>query len=521
MKNTIEYSSKVARLLGKGAVLLAGLVALGTTSACSAPAEGDADVDTRGDALVGLYDPWEFKSFGLVPALSTGQGDPAMCTPNGSHSKVIFTRDTSNFIQGQADVIGINGAWGKYGGSGANRKFGGRPACGFLAGSSSPYPFLLFAKSATTASGASDKRLYWSKGEWTVNGSAPAPTTALTQWAAVDGTQYSTNGNPTVATNSGSLVVAYLTDAGQLRANYWVSATSTLSPTISAPNLPAGWTGQGSPAIVYVGTWVGKYTVLVRATNSSGTVRLYKTFFDGTQFVSAAGGAATSLEQVTLPGGTPVIQSDPALEWDSNLGAATLYFRNGTGLYQMSSSDIYFNASTVKQVTTGSTKAVSGNPVVIGGVPYEQGRHWILIRGSGADKNLYFVESLNDENLGVNPVPTVKASPDPLVFPNATVGAGACGAQGATSCTYATATLTNTTTVAQHISSASASSVFWVTWGGTCNSLALSKTIPPGGSCTLQFGFHPTAAHTTSTGIGSVTFDSGIVPTFQLRGTSN
>src|SRR5207244_13606685 len=119
----------------------------------------------------------------------------------------------------------------------------------------------------------------------------------------------------------------------------------------------------------------------------------------------AAAGPNPPFVQVTLPASTPAIQGDPAMEWDGNLFASTLYFRNGTNLYQMSSNDINFDTSTVKQVTAGPgsfTKAVSGNQVVIGGVPYEQGRHWIATRGSGTDNNLYFVESFNDDNMVPN-----------------------------------------------------------------------------------------------------------------------
>jgi hypothetical protein len=115
----------------------------------------------------------------------------------------------------------------------------------------------------------------------------------------------------------------------------------------------------------------------------------------------------------------------------------------------------------------------------------------------------------------------VTASPIPLVFPNATVGAGACGSTGAKSCTYATVTLTNKTGQDEKIVTASAPSPFWVTWGGTCNSSANNKVVPKGGSCTLQFGFRPTAAGTSYSGIGYVNYESGSITPVPLRGTSN
>jgi hypothetical protein len=111
-------------------------------------------------------------------------------------------------------------------------------------------------------------------------------------------------------------------------------------------------------------------------------------------------------------------------------------------------------------------------------------------------------------------------TPDPLVFPNAMAGDGACGSAGSQSCTYAMATLKNSGTVNQRITAASASGPFWVTWGGTCNNTTNAKTIRPGVSCTLQFGFAPTTASATSRGTGTVTFASGLVLRFGLRGTS-
>ncbi len=110
--------------------------------------------------------------------------------------------------------------------------------------------------------------------------------------------------------------------------------------------------------------------------------------------------------------------------------------------------------------------------------------------------------------------------PNPLVFPNATVGGGDCGATGSTSCTYATVTITNHTSTTQTITGGSASTPFWVTWGGTCNASS-GYVIPNSASCTLQFGFAPTAPGATSNGTGSISFASGTVRTVSLVGASN
>jgi len=388
-------------LFRKGSAL-AGLIALGTMFGCGAPEGDSAEVETVTDEIVAVEQPWEFKNFATITSPSNGVGDPAFCTPNGAHSKIMFTRDTSNFIQGQADVVGINGPWAKYGSSVNPRKLGGHPACGFLAGSSSPYPFILLAKGANAPDGSVDKRLFWSRGNWTISGSAPAPT-AATAFAALDGTQYSTNGNPAVGAHNGQLVVVYLKDNGQLAGNYWTG--SGFSATLSHPNLPAGWTGVGTPTIAFAENWAQKFVIFVRVKNSLGQFKLYETFFEDTHFTSAAGGPTGVYQSVTLPAGAPSIGSDPAYEFDNYdfFNAGTLYYRSGTKVYQVSASNgvDQFNTSTIKAIAIGGVSpSISGNPVVIGGTPYEAGRHWILARGS--NNALYWGESFNDEQLAPN-----------------------------------------------------------------------------------------------------------------------
>ncbi len=111
--------------------------------------------------------------------------------------------------------------------------------------------------------------------------------------------------------------------------------------------------------------------------------------------------------------------------------------------------------------------------------------------------------------------------PNPLVFPNADVGGGACGAVGSTSCTYASITITNGTAVTQTITTASAgTTIFWPTYGGTCN-VTYGFMIPSGASCTFEYGFEPTTASTTYTDTGTVNFASGAALSFGLSGTSN
>jgi hypothetical protein len=386
-------------------LLAAGFLALGMSLACGeTPESGDSpSVETRSDDLV-AFDGQEFKYLSPIQSLSSGTGDASFCTlENAAHSKIYFTRDTSGFIQGLSDIIGIHGSWGKYGGTTSNRKFATHAACAFLGTqTSSSADFIVFARGSTSPTGASDKHLFWSRGTWTTNSQNAPPPAAQTQWAQLDNTTYNSNGMPAAAAHDGSLIVIYLNDSGAIRANYWTG--SGFSTTVNGPAMPSGWTATGTPTIVFVGGWAQKFLIFVRATNSVGSVRVYQTFFQDTAFVGAPGGPP-SFTQVTLPAGAPQMQSDPALEFDSNMSWTTLYYRNGTKLYQTSTDNVNdFAGSTIKQITFGGTTPSilnTANPVAIGGVPYEAGRHWVLVRGT-ASNAILFGESFNDENLSAN-----------------------------------------------------------------------------------------------------------------------
>jgi hypothetical protein len=377
----------------------AALLALCSTISCGAPSEAIDDSEqsgSRSDAFVATGpNSTEFKTLSPTIQPPNGVGDPGFCTPNGAHSKIMFSRDTTGYVQGQADVVGIQGVWGKYGGSASLRKFDSRPVCAFLPGTTSPYSFIILARGVTASDGTSDKRLFWSRGQWTVSETAPPPA-SVTQWAAVSSTSFNTNGRPAVASRGNTLVAIYFDDNGQLKGNYWTG--SGFSSTVSAASLPAGFSGVGSPTIAYFDPW-SKFVIFLRARNSANEYRYYMTSFTTTSFSSGGGAYFEFLP----PDGAPAVQSDFAYEYDnySAAGYATLYYRSGTRLYQGSSIDNYFNVTTFRVVTNGSATApnVSGNPLAIGGVPYEAGRHWLLIRGTGG---ILWGETFNDENLAVN-----------------------------------------------------------------------------------------------------------------------
>ena len=87
--------------------------------------------------------------------------------------------------------------------------------------------------------------------------------------------------------------------------------------------------------------------------------------------------------------------------------------------------------------------------------------------------------------------------------------------------TFAMVTITNSGDAADYIATATpVEGTFFATFGGTCNTsidpsdpLQRNYWIPAGGSCTFQWGFHPTTRGGgrppwTSTGSGTLFFDS-------------
>lgn len=84
--------------------------------------------------------------------------------------------------------------------------------------------------------------------------------------------------------------------------------------------------------------------------------------------------------------------------------------------------------------------------------------------------------------------------------------------------TYGMVTITNTGSTSDTLMSAAGDPrpPFWPTWGGTCNVQYL-YILPPGRSCTFQFGFKPRQKGHVS-GQGTVTFQSGATLTIQLNG---
>jgi hypothetical protein len=90
-----------------------------------------------------------------------------------------------------------------------------------------------------------------------------------------------------------------------------------------------------------------------------------------------------------------------------------------------------------------------------------------------------------------------------------------------TGCDYAEVKVINDTATSQTLTGGStASTTFWVTWGGTCN-VEYAYVIPTHTSCTVQFGFEPPAAHTHYASTGTLDFAGGAQLSVGLKGHSS
>jgi hypothetical protein len=108
----------------------------------------------------------------------------------------------------------------------------------------------------------------------------------------------------------------------------------------------------------------------------------------------------------------------------------------------------------------------------------------------------------------------LSVSPTSVEFPDTPVGPDCPGSN----CTYALVTITNNGTDTEHLIGATVGppGPFWPTFGGTCNVPRLYY-LPPGESCTFQWGFRPEHPGNASA-TGTITFESGATVTVELNG---
>src|SRR5262249_41299087 len=129
---------------------------------------------------------------------------------------------------------------------------------------------------------------------------------------------------------------------------------------------------------------------------------------------------------------------------------------------------------------------------------------------AGPDGNLWFTESNATQVGTITPGPCIRrpggltVSPAAVAFPDTP-----SGTTFPTNFSFDRVSITNGGPTSQILSTATAAPdpPFFATFGGTCNTV-YAYNIPPGATCTFQFGFNPEVPGSYA-GSGSISFSSG------------
>jgi hypothetical protein len=274
-----------------------------------------------------------------------------------------------------------------------------------------------------------DGKIYAFRGRQDEGMGGPPPLPAFeTTWAAVSATTYKDSfgnpdnyGRPAISTNGSVTALTFMTSDRKVHAFTrgipFNGSGVNWSTEKVGPALPSGLTADGIPAITYVrgfgSSAINKFIVMVRAVPTSGAARLYWIYFDGASF-----GTWT---QATIPSPYKV-DSDPAVEYDDQLDALTVYFKstdtnNGT-IVQASvpnatniGSSLYpFFPIAVGQ--TGSPDTVNA-PRAIFGAGSDLGIRSVVTRGKfpGTLSGNEFKTLMVAEDLHMSPLPIRNTNP--------------------------------------------------------------------------------------------------------------
>lgn len=302
-----------ARMARSGAVLSAAAALLTASVGCSATDGFEAgELETRSQDLDGsVWKPW----FSSLIADTDVNSDPAICNP-GNIAWFIATQNTDSRYYLKSAALSLNPSWKQFG----SRQFNSAPTC--ASQKTTDFKFVLAGRST-------DGRMYAIEGvQPPLTSGTPSNPNWTGPWAEVSGTTYSgSNGRPALGSN-GSRVILAFKNGSRISVHQQAlpySSTGWNTTAINSPNFPSGVSVSGIPAVTYISGSTNRFVVMVRGTTSSGA-GLYWIYFTGTAFQG-------SWTQAFIP---YTVSSDPALEYASDYGAMTLYFRSGDEVIQTS-----------------------------------------------------------------------------------------------------------------------------------------------------------------------------------------
>jgi hypothetical protein len=392
-RKRVGMRSAFGRLARSGAVLGAAAALLAGALGCSGAEGSDAaEVDTISqDLREGAWKPWFTGLFGSTDLNS----DVALCNVRNNLAYFLVAQTTSSQYQIRSFGRIANPSWAAAG----SRAFNSAPTC-----TPERFPGTTDGRFLIAGRGALDGRIYVAQG---LQGATPSTGVPPNPTFTVPNTQINatsftgTNGHPALATNNSRVVLAFK-NGSRVSAHQQLLpySASNWGAAINSPFFPAGVTVTGVPAITFISGSTNKFIVMVRGT-SSGVAGLYWILFTGTAF------EGTSWNQAFTGGVT--VSSDPALEYDRDFGALTLYFRSGNDVLQTSVSQPgEFGVKTYVPIPNLANAVLRGAPRAAWPAGIE-GIRTVIIRGfnDNVSSNLNR-HILSAETIGVQ---------DPFEFP--------------------------------------------------------------------------------------------------------
>jgi len=377
-----------------------GIATLGTALGCGGLDGADPGTETTSGALQDPANPGN-PNFPLassdwahvpgLPAPIKPTGDPTLLAAD-SHIVAVFVQAAPFGYYAGAGEGPTEITWSQYSGD----VFATPPAVARLPTLNGNEEHMILV-----GRGGSDKRMFWSEGyigPATAGVFPPPVPVTFPAFAAINSNTFSDPyGYPALASSSsGDVIMTYI----GLNASNQPTVYAQVKPynghwkaRVAAPALPTGWTlVVGKPTIAW--GYLSASTIVVKAKTSTQT-SFFRIFFDGTNFYDTLGPAG--FRQLPLLTGSPSIGSDPALEWDGDLNAHTLYYRSGGNIYEASFTDNAFYEAFKKLTASSSNPTFVGSPSVYGGINLENTEHWIM--GRDASFNMYFGFTDTDSRL--------------------------------------------------------------------------------------------------------------------------
>jgi hypothetical protein len=288
--------------------------AVGCSAGTSAEAGPGDHTETR--ALSLQSDDWE--AWRRTTATANITNSPAICSNRKGFFVTVQHASPDSRFYVKTWFFVENPEWKQFG----TRQFASPPTCAMQYPYPSNDPKLLLAGKST------DNRIYVVEGELPEADSQVAPNPDWTgPWTQVSAATYtgSTSGRPALA-SSGSRVVLTYVNVNRLYAFHRALpfAHSWTGP-VAAPAFPTDVSSTGIPAITYMAGSTNKFVIMVQG-RVGATGGLYWIYFNGTAFQGSWARAFVPL----------AVESDPALEYDPEWGALTVYFQSGNAILQTS-----------------------------------------------------------------------------------------------------------------------------------------------------------------------------------------